>query len=52
MTRSLWILIPAMPWMGSVNAASVEARCDIYPGGSDHLEKMIACRFYRRRDPW
>lgn len=47
MSRLLWLLIPGMVWMGSVNADSVEARCDIYPGGSDHPEKMIACRFYQ-----
>lgn len=28
-------------------ADSVEARCDIYPQGSDQASKMIPCRFYQ-----
>ena len=28
-------------------ADSVDARCDIYPGGSDQASKMIPCRFYQ-----
>ncbi|MGD9095431.1 MAG: hypothetical protein PVG47_02060 [Chromatiales bacterium] len=30
-----------------VIADSVDARCDIYPRGSDHASKMIPCRFYQ-----
>ena len=30
-----------------VLADSVEARCDIYPRGSDNASKMIPCRFYQ-----
>ncbi len=28
-------------------ADSTEARCDIYPAGSDHTDVMIPCRFYQ-----
>ena len=31
----------------SLAADSVDARCDIYPRGSDHTDKMIPCRFYQ-----
>jgi hypothetical protein len=31
----------------SAMADSVEARCDIYPAGSDHTDVMIPCRFYQ-----
>jgi hypothetical protein len=30
-------------------ADSTEARCDIYPAGSDHASKMIACTFGQRQ---
>lgn len=30
-------------------ADSTEARCDIYPAGSDHTDKMIGCKFSQRQ---
>ena len=30
-------------------ADSTQARCDIYPAGSDHTDKMIGCRFSQRQ---
>jgi len=30
-------------------ADSTEARCDIYPAGSDHTDKMIGCTFSQRQ---
>lgn len=30
-------------------ADTTEARCDIYPAGSDHTDKMIACMFSQRQ---
>jgi len=30
-------------------ADSTEARCDIYPAGDDHLDKMIPCTFSQRQ---
>ena len=32
-------------WAGSAEADWTEARCDIYPKGSDHADKMIPCTF-------
>ena len=32
-----------------VVADQVEARCDIYPAGSDTVEKMVACNFAQRQ---
>ena len=41
------ILAPA--WAGIVAADWTEARCDIYPKGSDHTDKMIHCTFAQRQ---
>ena len=38
-------LLYAMPSI----ADSTEARCDIYPAGSDHTDVMIACTFSQRQ---
>jgi hypothetical protein len=32
---------------GAARADSTDARCDIYPAGSDHTDVMISCRFYQ-----
>lgn len=39
----------AFAWMATGAADSTEARCDIYPVGEDHTEKMIRCRFSQRQ---
>jgi hypothetical protein len=36
-------LVPA------ARADTADARCDIYPAGSDHTDKMIACTFSQRQ---
>jgi len=36
-------------WGTSSAADSVEARCDIYPAGEDHTDKMIRCAFSQRQ---
>lgn len=36
-------------WAVSAAADSTAARCDIYPVGSDHTDKMIACTFAQRQ---
>jgi len=37
----------AAAWAVTSTADSTEARCDIYPAGEDHTDRMIACRFYQ-----
>ena len=47
-----WLMVTAFAaavWAGSTTADSTEARCDIYPKGSDHAEKMIHCTFGQRQ---
>jgi hypothetical protein len=36
-------------WAAAALADSVEARCDIYPAGSDHLDTMVPCTFSQRQ---
>lgn len=36
-------------WTMSSAADSTEARCDVYPAGSDHTDKMIRCTFSQRQ---
>lgn len=36
-------------WATNAAADTVEARCDIYPKGEDHTDKMIACTFSQRQ---
>jgi hypothetical protein len=42
-------VIAAAAWAIPCTADSTEARCDIYPKGSDRLEKMIPCTFGQRQ---
>jgi hypothetical protein len=37
------------PWLLPVAADSTEARCEIYPKGSDKLETMVPCTFGQRK---
>ena len=46
---NLIVLILVMVWVMPAWADSTEARCDIYPAGSDHTDKMIACTFSQRQ---
>lgn len=46
--RSIVILI-CMGWFAPASADSTAARCDIYPAGSDHTDRMIGCTFAQRQ---
>ena len=39
----------ALVWATTSSADSTAARCDIYPAGEDHAEKMIHCEFSQRQ---
>jgi len=50
MTRwSMVAAVIALAWATSSKADSVDARCDIYPAGSDHADKMMPCTFSQRQ---
>jgi len=38
-----------LAWASSSAADSVDARCDVYPPGADHTDKMIRCTFSQRQ---
>jgi hypothetical protein len=46
-----WLIIAALmaAWANTSAADSTDARCDIYPKGSDHTDVMIPCRFSQRQ---
>ena len=47
-----WLTIAAAiaaAWGGPATADWTQARCDIYPRGSDHASKMIPCTFSQRQ---
>lgn len=48
-TVGCWMVVVAVVWMGSAAADSTQARCDVYPKGSDHTDKMIPCTFAQRQ---
>lgn len=39
----------ALSYSSASLADTTEARCDIYPAGSDHADKMISCTFSQRQ---
>ncbi len=48
----IWTLLPAIMLAAGANPAAAdwtEARCDIYPAGSDHVDKMVPCTFGQRQ---
>lgn len=47
--RGLALLLATAGWSLPAAADSVEARCDLYPQGSDRLEKMVPCTFGQRQ---
>ncbi len=52
MKSRFWQMIALLAgalWMGPALADSAQARCDIYPKGSDRLDKMIPCVFSQRQ---
>jgi hypothetical protein len=46
---SVSVLVIGGLWLAPSHADWTDARCDIYPAGSDRLEKMIACTFGQRQ---
>jgi len=46
---SMMIAVVAFFWTTNSHADSTDARCDIYPKGSDHASKMIPCTFSQRQ---
>ena len=48
-TLAALAMIVSIGWAVPASADSTEARCDIYPKGSDKLEKMIPCAFSQRQ---
>lgn len=48
-TLATLVLIASAVWAIPSSADSTEARCEIYPKGSDRLEKMIPCTFGQRQ---
>jgi len=47
--QSLAGVMILVSWPGALLADWTEARCDIYPAGSDHTEVMIPCTFSQRQ---
>ena len=45
----LVVILLAMAWTPMAAADWTKARCDIYPRGEDHTEKMIPCVFSQRQ---
>ncbi len=43
------VLLLLLGGLSSAHADTVNARCDIYPKGSDHASKMVACTFSQRQ---
>jgi hypothetical protein len=41
--------VVAVSWIAPAAADWTKARCDIYPAGSDHTDKMIPCTFGQRQ---
>lgn len=39
----------ALAWVATSTADSTAARCDVYPAGEDHTDKMIHCTFSQRQ---
>lgn len=48
-TRFIAVLALAAAWAAPAAADSTEARCDVYPAGDDHAEKVIPCTFSQRQ---
>lgn len=49
MKRYFWLVVCLAASTTTAHADSTKARCDIYPAGSDKLEKMIPCTFSQRQ---
>jgi len=48
-TRISIPILTLLVWSSSVGADWIDARCDIYPRGSDHASAMIPCTFSQRQ---
>ena len=51
MRIALWALLAGAvaAWPATGAADTTRARCDIYPAGSDHIERMVGCSFSQRQ---
>ncbi len=49
MKHRYWVIAAAVIYSTPAMADSTEARCDIYPAGSDKVEKMLPCTFSQRQ---
>lgn len=52
MISNFWkssVLVTGALWLSASVADWTDARCDIYPKGSDRLEKMVPCTFGQRQ---
>jgi hypothetical protein len=49
MKYRFWFIAAAALWSMHAMADSTQARCDIYPAGSDKAEKTIGCTFSQRQ---
>lgn len=47
--RPAWIGCALLAASITAHADTVDARCDIYPKGSDHASKVVACTFSQRQ---
>jgi hypothetical protein len=47
--RLVWIGSALLAASITAHADTVDARCDIYPKGSDHASKVVACTFSQRQ---
>jgi hypothetical protein len=45
----IFTLLTGMLWLAPSLADTTEARCEIYPKGSDRMDKMLPCTFSQRR---
>jgi hypothetical protein len=49
MRLALWTVMLFAAWAAPAAADSTDASCEIYPTGSDKVEKMIPCTFSQRQ---
>ena len=42
-------VVAAAAWAACASADSTDARCDVYPAGEDHTDKVIPCVFSQRQ---
>lgn len=45
----IFVLLTGMLWLAPALADSTQARCEIYPKGSDRMDTMVPCTFSQRQ---